>query len=280
MRIENLVRAYRWADTRRRQLLTVVNGCFGGVWLGLLDRPALERLDELFYSHGRDVLDGRAFTYAADEHNLSGLRGWEETAIESHFPAGARVAVTGAGGGREVIALLERGFDAVGYEPNEALVAAGSELMRRLGKPDRLRACARHEFPADASPCDALVVGWGSYMLIPGRSRRIAFLRAARRALPEGAPMLCSFFVRRPRDPYFAMVVATANVFRRLRRTEGAELGDAIGHNFVHSFTRAEIESELAQGGFRMVAFAAAPYGNAVAVAAPCPEPPAPVSRR
>jgi hypothetical protein len=35
----------------------------------------------------------------------------------------------------------------------------------------------------------------------------------------------------------------------------------------MHSFTRDEIESELAQGGFRRVAFAAAPYGHAVAVA-------------
>jgi hypothetical protein len=81
--------------------------------------------------------------------------------------------------------------------------------------------------------------------------------------------MLCSFFVRRTHDRYFAIVAATANLFRRLRRAERAELGDAIGHNFMHSFTCAEIESELAQGGFRMVAFSAAPYGHAVAIAAP-----------
>jgi hypothetical protein len=269
MKARDLVRAYRSADTRRRQVLTFINGCFDGLWLGLLDRPALDRLDELFYTHGRDVVAGRSFTYAAEEYNLRGLWEWEKAAIEAYFPAGARVAVTGAGGGREVIALLERGFDAVGFEPNDALVATGRMLMHRLGHPDRLRECVRDEFPADASPCEAVLVGWGSYMLIPGRRRRLAFLCAARRALPAGAPMLCSFFVRRPRDRYFAIVAATANVFRRLRRTEAAEVGDAIGHNFMHSFTRAEIESELAQGGFRLVAFAAAPYGHAVAVAAP-----------
>jgi hypothetical protein len=56
------------------------------------------------------------------------------------------VAVTGADGGREVIALLDRGFDTVGFEPNDVLVVAGSTLMRKLGYADRLRVCARDAF--------------------------------------------------------------------------------------------------------------------------------------
>ena len=95
MTAEDLVRAYRSADTRRQQLLTVVNGCFDGVWLGLLDRTALERLDELFYSdgQGRAGKIRRSRTHS-EEYNLSGLQGWEEAALKSHFPADGRVAVT------------------------------------------------------------------------------------------------------------------------------------------------------------------------------------------
>jgi hypothetical protein len=267
MNPDRRIRAYRAATIRRRQLLKLANACFDGFWLGLLDRAALDRLDELFYSRGQDVENGRAFTYLDEQHNLAGLRDWEAAAIEAHFPPGARVIVTGAGGGREVIALLERGFDAVGYEPNEALVAAGSELIRRLGHEDRLRVSERDAFPPDAPSCDAVLVGWGSYMLIPGRARRLAFLRAVRRSLPEGAPILCSFFLRRPNARYFTIVAETANLLRRIRRAERVERGDTIGHNFVHSFTRAEIEAELAEGGFRLVAFAAEPYGHAVALA-------------
>jgi hypothetical protein len=268
MRTDRLLRAYRSATIRRRQALNVVNGCFDGFWLGLLDPATLERLDEHFYGEGRDVERGRSFSYRDEQHNLGGLRDWEEAAIEAHFPPGGRVIVTGAGGGREVIALLERGFDAIGYEPNRALVEAGAELLRTLGHGDRLRQSARDAFPADAGTCDAVLSGWGSYMLIPSRERRVAFLRAAHRALPEGAPILCSFFVRSPGARYYSVVAGTANLVRRVRRAERVELGDTIGQNFVHRFTREEIESELAEGGFRVVAYASQPYGHAVAVAA------------
>ena len=263
-----MVRAYARASDRRRQALNVVNACFDGLWLGLLDRDALDRLDEHFYSAGRDEMDGRMFSYREQAHNRSGLHDWERVAIERHFPASGRVIVTGAGGGREVLALLERGYDAVGFEPNRTLVAAGAELLRGLGHQDRLRCCERDAFPV-GGPADAVVVGWGSYMLIPGRERRLAFLRAARSALPAGAPLLCSFFTRPPDARYFAILAGTANAVRRLRRRESAEVGDTIAENFVHRFTRAEIERELTLGGFRMVAFAARPYGHAVAVAVP-----------
>jgi hypothetical protein len=269
MRPDRLLRAYRSATIRRRQVLNVVNGCFDGFWLGLLDPATLERLDEHFYSEGRDVEGGRSFSYRDEQHNVGGLRDWEEAAIEPHFPPGARVIVTGAGGGREVVALLERGFDAIGYEPNGALVDAGADLLRRLGHGDRLRQSERDAFPAEAGPCDAVLVGWSSYMLIPSRERRLAFLRAARQALPEGAPIVCSFFVRSPGARYYSVVAGTANLVRRLRRAEPVELGDTVAQNFVHRFTREEIESELADGGFRVVVYAPKPYGHAVAVAAP-----------
>lgn len=271
MKADRVIRAYRSASRWRRRFLTVTNGCFDGFWLGMADRATLARLDEGFYSNGADVLEGRTFTYADEQYNLGGLQAWEAAAIDAHFPPGTRVLVTGAGGGREVIALLERGFDAVGYEPNADLAAAGAALLRKHGHGERLSACERDAFPAAASSCDALVVGWGSYMLIPGRARRVAFLRAGRQVMPEGAPLLCSFFVRRPGNRYHAIVTRTANVVRRIRRAERAELGDMIGDNYVHSFTRGEIASELSAGGFRLIAFEREPYGHAVAVAAPHP---------
>jgi hypothetical protein len=269
MRAETILRAYARASDRRRRALNVLNACFDGFWLGLLDRDALDRLDERFYGAGHDELDGRAFSYRDEAHNRSGLHDWELAAIERHFPAGGRVIVTGAGGGREVLALLERGYDAVGHEPNGTLVAAGAALLRRLGHEGRLHVCGRDAFPGGAGRCDAVLVGWGSYMLIPGRDRRVAFLRAARAAVPAGAPLLCSFFVRPPDARYHAILAGTANVVRRLRRREPVEVGDTIAENFAHRFTRAEIERELALGGFRMLAYEPRPYGHAVAVAEP-----------
>jgi ABC-type multidrug transport system ATPase subunit len=232
-----------------------------------MDRAALARLDEEHYSNGTDTLDGRAFAYTDDGYNLGGLQQWEIAALQAHFPASGRVVVTGAGAGREVAALLDRNFEAVGYEPNLALVQAGTDLLRRRGYGSALRLCERDTFPADAGSCDAVIVGWSSYMLIPGRARRVEFLRGARRTLADGAPLLCSFFARPPAARYFDVVLRTANVIRRLRRADRAELGDTVRQHYRHYFTRAEIRSELADAGFEMVAFATEPYGHAVAIA-------------
>jgi hypothetical protein len=176
------------------------------------------------------------------------------------------VVVTGAGGGREVLALREQGFDAVGYEPNERFAAAGERLLAERGHAGTFHHSGRSVFPEDLGQCDAVIIGWGSYMHMAPRARRVAFLAGARRVLPEGAPLLVSFFEREARTAYFDQVARVANVLRRMRRADPVELGDAlIPHpHFLHHFTREEIEAELRDGGFEPVAFERHPYAHAV----------------
>ena len=90
-----LVRAYFATKARRDLLVKLLIACFDGFWLGVQDRQALARLDEFFYQHGRDVLDGDWFAYTEEGHNLGGLRDWEAAAVEEHFPAGSQVIVDG-----------------------------------------------------------------------------------------------------------------------------------------------------------------------------------------
>ncbi len=52
--------------------------------------------------------------------------------FESAFPAGARVLDAGCGTGRDVVALLDMGFDAHGVEPNDAMRARAIERDPRL----------------------------------------------------------------------------------------------------------------------------------------------------
>jgi hypothetical protein len=234
-----------------------VSAFFNGLWLGAMDRDTLDLIDEIYY-------EGKS-QYVDEAYNLTGLRDWEAEMIEAHFPDSGRVLVTGAGGGREVLALLERGFDAVGYEPNEQLVTAGAAFLEQRGHDDRLHVVDRDVFPEETGRCDAVVVGWGSYMLIPGRSRRVAFLRGARRCLPEGAPILLSFFARPPEARSFVTISLVANVVRRLRGLPRVDLGDALSPNYTHHFTRDDVASELQEAGFRLVVFEAQPYGHAVA---------------
>lgn len=258
------VRTYIAARKARDRLFRALNACFDGFWLGLLSREDLHALDETFYETRRESVDGRLYTYLDEDYNSRGLAEWEEAVVEEHFSPGSRVIVTGAGGGREVLALLDRGFDAVGYEPNAGFVAAGGELLLRRGHGDRLRQSRRDAFPAEAGRCDAVIVGWGSYMLIAGRARRIEFLSQARSRLDEGDPILVSFFAigRKPR--YFELTAGIANVIRRLRRSEPVESGDTFVPNYAHYFTRDEIVDELRAGGFELVSFEAQPYAHAV----------------
>lgn len=253
--------------------MRVVSAVFDGFWLGMFDRETLAFLDEAYYQGRTEPLAGRQVTYADDGWNESGLHDWEQAAVAAHFASAHRVVITAAGGGREVLALLERDFDAVGFEPNERLVEAGRKLLEARGHPDRLQPVARDIFPQDAGPCDGVIVGWGSYMLIPGRSRRVRLLRDARAVLPVSAPILLSFFVRPEHGRLTAPALRLANTLRRLRGAELAEAGDALAPNFTHWFVRGEVEEEFAEAGFKLVHFAEEPYGHAIgrAVAKPMP---------
>jgi len=255
-----VVRAYAKASGWQRRFLTELSAFFNGFWLGLMDREDLDLIDETYYDQKPNYVD--------EAYNTSGLRDWEEQMIDEHFPPSGRVVVTATGGGREVVALLDLGYDAVGYEPNTQLVDAASGLLERRGHRGRVHVVERDAFPPDAGRCDAVIVGWGSYMLIPGRGRRIDFLRAARGVLPAGAPILLSFFTRSPETGNFATIARVANVVRVLRRRPRVDVGDVLGPNYTHYFTRAEIASELEAAGFRLIAYDEEPYGHAVARAA------------
>ncbi len=260
------VTMYRAALRGKNSLFARANAVFDGFWLGMLDRDSLAHFDELHYETRRERAgDGAAYRYDDDQWNLRGLFDWERAAIEKHLPSSGRVVVTGAGGGREVLALLERGYDAVGYEPHPQLVRAGAALLERRGHGQRLFVSGRDEFPAEVEACDAIIVGWGSYALIPGRRRRIEFLRGAHACLPAGGPMLVSFFAREGGERLLTTVSRTANLVRRVRRSEPTEVGDALSPNFVHLFTDEQLRSELEAAGFVVEAYHRHPHGHAVA---------------
>src|SRR4051812_12300605 len=263
------IRAYESALRRRGQVFRTLSVAFDAVWLGLLDRDTLALIDEGFFQRFKEDLDGRKVGFADDAWNASGLTGWEAAVVDAHFPSSGRVVVTAAGAGREVLALTERGFDPVGFEPNATLVGAGRRFLADRGLPDRLFPCSRDAFPPQAGRCAAVVVGWGSYPLIPGRERRIRFLQGARAAVPEGAALLLSFFTRSETDRLAVPAARLANAIRAVRGEERVEVGDALAPNFVHLFTRGEMERELRDGGFAMVAYEEQPYGHAVGVARP-----------
>jgi hypothetical protein len=242
-----------------------MDGLLDGALIGVMDRKDLAEIDRRYYTTARATVDGEQSKYTDEKHIRSGLADWEQAVITEAFPPGARVVVTAAGAGREILGLLEQGFDPVGYEPHEDLVKAGRAVLVADALPaDRLRVSARDRFPDHTEHCDAVIIGWGSFSLVPGRHRRNELLRAARALLEPGAPMLVSFFPR-GNNPYFPVAYRTATTLRRLRRAEPAEFGDALTPNFVHCFGPGEVEAELAAAGFSCERSAARPYPHALA---------------
>jgi hypothetical protein len=237
--------------------IRATRGVFDGLWLGSLDARRVALIDESYFRQQR--------MYLNESYNRQGLWPWERHVIDTYFGEASKVAVTGAGAGREVIALLDLGFDAVGFECNEKLAEFGNELTIADGHDLRLHTTERDVWPKLAVGFDAAVIGWGSYMHIAGRRRRVSFLADAHAALPEGAPILVSFFARPGTSIRFRAVVRVGNVLRRLRRREKLEAGDALAPLYAHFFTKDEIVAELDEAGFELVQFSTDPYAHAVA---------------
>jgi SAM-dependent methyltransferase len=112
--------------------------------------------------------------------------------FEAAFPPGARVLDVGCGKGRDVVALLDMGFDAFGVEPHDAMRARA--LARDPRMPGRV---ANAALPAlgqpfgggfDAVACSAVLMHLAPEALPASLAALAAVLRAQGRvlmALPE-----------------------------------------------------------------------------------------------
>lgn len=252
------VKAYYASRYQRTRLLSWLAAAFDGLWLGLLRPRDLEALDEAFYQATRERQQGRVLGYADAEYTRRGLEDWEERFV-TQLPPQSRVLVTGAGGGREVLALLRAGHDAVGFEPNPAFVEGGDRTLAAEGHAGRLHPMPRDGFPSVAGTFDAVIVGWGSYMSVPGRDARVSFLRAARSVLPAGGPMLVSGWYRESDTAYDLTVARIGTRVRRVLRRAPLEVGDALIDCYVHRFTREELETEVVDAGFEPRTFGSEP---------------------
>lgn len=265
-----IARAYLRLHAAWRRLLHLGDVGFVGFWLGVLGRDALHAVDGEMYR--------RRSSYHGEEHNTRGLFDWEREALEGHFPERGRLAVIGAGGGREVIALSRMGWPAWGFECNEALVETAGRLLRaeRTESHASVAWLPRDEAPPAGEPYDGAIVGWSAYMLIAGRARRVRFLSGLRETVRDDAPVLVSFYTRPGDTPRLRGIARVAGTIRGALGREPVEVGDDLAPNYVHRFTRAEIEAELAAGGFRLVAFrpeGSGPYDSGYAVGRAVPRP-------
>lgn len=236
-----------------------------GILLGLLSRAQLQQIDRIYYE--LKIFDYEK-DYCDEIFNTQGFFTWERRAIMKYFQASQKILVSAIGGGREVVALNQIGFDADGFDCNPQLFASALRLFKKKNIEGDFRLVQPDECMKSGKIYDGAIVGWGSYMSIQGRASRIAFLKQFRQQLEIGSPLLVSFAVRQPEDVYFKRVWMTGNVFRKMLFREPVELGDTLGNIYLHRFTKAEIASELGEAGFMLKEFSDKEYAHAVGIAA------------
>jgi len=241
--------------------IAAVEALHRGFWLGLMDRTALNEATAAFYNS--------AHAYHQPDYNLSGLVKWEDAVIEKFFKECRSILVGASGGGREVLDLCRQGFEVDAFDPSPIYARHCADLLAS----EMLRGKAVQSEP-DVVPeslgiYDGLIMGWGGYTHVPGRAARIRLLKQFRGHVHDGGPILISFWTRTSGDErQLRWIHAIADRLRRIRlRSESVEFGDSLHPSFVHSFSQHEIQSELAEGGFRTVFYSEKPYGHAVGIA-------------
>lgn len=221
-------RAYRWFDRFRSEVVAA-----------LASDATLDRHNAVAYGSVRYRPTSGAFR--------RDLFPFEESALERFFPPPpARVLVGGAGGGREALALADRGYEVVAFDPVESLVhelAAVASFEVKQGSyadMDRL-------FP-DRDTFDAALVGWGSFSHLRTREARVSTLRSFRGV--TSGPILVSFLaVRSPASG------SVARLRRLLPRRAGRDPGDvfAMSIGLYHPVDEEEVGELAAEADLRVL---------------------------
>jgi len=240
-------RAFENADRAFQRFLQLTSVLHEGFWLACLNPDDLNAVTAKRYSESQ--------YYASTGHNISGLFDWERATLERYFRPGSRILVAAVGGGREVLALCNEGFDAEGFECSLPLVQASQKMLSQFGGASRVIHCPPDAVPDGPPVYEGLIVGWTSYMHIPTTARRILFLQALRRRALLKSPVLISFLTQSTNANFDAAVLRTAKFFQLFigGRNDCLERGDHIsGRTYMHWFTRDQIESEMGSSGFRV----------------------------
>jgi SAM-dependent methyltransferase len=262
-RIRKRARLYRHFLAATRRMPDKPLALLQALWLGVLDADALN--DVTFLAYEGQGQDG----FAGEEFNFQGFWPWELAAVEAAFDGCRSVLVAGAGGGREVIALARLGFEVTAFDFCAELNVACRRHLTEAGLTAHILDAPPDRLPEGLGQFDAVLVGRGFYHHIPGRARRVAFLRACRERMAVDAPIVISdFFVRPVTSQRYQRIRSIANLVRRLRRcAESVELGDWMTDSLQHAFVQEEIAAEMTDAGFRLESFKDSPFGEGSSLA-------------
>lgn len=215
-----------------------------------------------------------------------GLFDWERRLLDSpRIPRSGRALVGGAGSGREVVALLDRGWSVVSFEPSQPLVERGQPPL--AGRPATLVRASYQDLIQAArgvgsrlaphlgsETFDLVVIGWASlpHVLDPDERRRV--LEATLRIAPR-APVIVSFLALTAPEGTDDPAARARRIVRPLLRLTGGWSPRAAGDHFLswggflHAMTESEMRALAQSAGYEVVECAIEGYGHALLVPPP-----------
>ena len=253
-------RFFNLADSVFRRADSGMRALHQGFWLGWMGSNSLNEATRLYYAGRPKYLD--------PNYNTSGLEEWESKLLDRYFSDCRTLLIGAAGGGREVVALAQKGLRVTAFECSPEMTHAARKLLSDKDLTADLVEAIPDQVPQIKELFDGVIVGKGGYMHIPGRASRVRFLEQLRERVQPDSPLLVSFFTRSPDSRFFVWIRRVAGLIRRLRLSrEEVDLGDALDGSFDHHFTKEEITSELEAAGFSLVHYSEDPVGHAICLA-------------
>jgi hypothetical protein len=256
--------------------------------LNRVDRSQQILRDELLFaflppSYRRELtFDAYASTKAyssGGDFFSQGLFPWEVALLDHpQIPRAGRVLLAAAGGGRELEALLKRGYDVFAFEPVPALFEQAQHVARGSGASvvkasysDLVTRARGGQGPLDRlkGPFDFCLLGWGSLSHLTELSEVLDVLAALRTLAPH-APVITSFFLR---ASGVAPSVGGARRLRRLLRRVFAVAGGRPVHpglqfyldaGFVRPLLREELYDLCERTGYEVAYFTEVDYPHAL----------------
>jgi hypothetical protein len=213
-----------------------------------------------------EAIYDRAVEYAPGGATFArGLTAWEEQLLaHPAIPRTGRVLLGGAGGGRELRALQERGYTVAAFEPSAKLAQAAPAPVLR-GRYQDLDAALRGEGPLaplrEARPFAFVLLGWRSLSHVLGEEERAA-LFATLAQLAPGAPVIASFVPRLQPRGRVQLAIRQALAVVGGEPPAGAAFVPWAG--FAVELDRDDLTRAAAAGGYRVAEFAVDPDGYAL----------------
>jgi SAM-dependent methyltransferase len=201
---------------------------------------------------------------ARDADIAAGLMPWEDDVIARFVMSADRVLLVGSGPGRDLIALVAKGYRVTAVEPARRAIATARRHLDRHG----LSADIIEGFFEDVAlpgRFDVIIFSFCCYSFIPDSRRRIAALRKATDHLSGGGRIVVSYLTDSSGHPLLMRLAGLAATVTgsdwRPERGDVVHVADSSQplFHYEHTFQPGEIDAEVATAGLHVAYRGSAP---------------------